>query len=97
MNERVVGIPQLYLYSGSIIIYGTVMLLINLSEVLEGTNGLSYQLAAVAAVAMIAIGIYEAFTSDPDEYDVAGPVVGLVVLGAVGMTIALLLEFFGVW
>ena len=97
MNNWIAGISQLYLYSGSIIAYGAVMLLLNLSEILEGTSGLSYYLAAVTAVAMIAIGVYEAFTNNPDEYDIAGPVVGLVALGAVGMATTLLFEFFGVW
>ena len=97
MSTRLAGIPTLYLYSGSIIAYGAVMLLLNLSDVLERANGLSYYLAAVTAVAMIAIGVYEAFTNNPDEYDIAGPVVGLVALGAVGMATTLLFEFFGVW
>ena len=97
MSTRIVGFSRLYLYSGSIIVYGVVMLFSNLSGILEGTDGLSYQLAVVAAIAMIAIALHEALTNDPDEYDIASPVVGLVFLGALGMAITLLFDFLGVW
>ena len=97
MSTRIAGFSRLYLYSGSIIVYGVVMLFSNLSGILEGTDGLSYQLAVVAAIAMIAIGLHEALTNDPDEYDIASPVVGLVMLGALGMATVLLFELLGVW
>ncbi|WP_147464893.1 hypothetical protein [Halococcus sp. IIIV-5B] len=76
MSDRIAGIPALYLYSGSIIVYGTVILFNNLPAIRAGTSALAQQIATVAAAGMVIIGIYEAYTKNPDEYDIAGPVVG---------------------
>lgn len=97
MSNRIAGIPTLYLYTGSIIIYGAVILLTNLPAIRAGTSALAQQIATVAAAGMVAIGIYEAITESPDEYDVAGPIVGLLVLGASGLLVATILGFLGVW
>ncbi|RJT07430.1 hypothetical protein [Halococcus sp. IIIV-5B] len=97
VSNRIAGIPTLYLYTGSIIVYGAVILLTNLPAIRAGTSALAQQIAMVAAAGMVVIGIYEVITKSPEEYDVAGPVVGLLVLGASGLLIATLLGFLGVW
>ena len=97
VNERIVGIPRLYLYTGSIILYGIVILLTNLPALQAGTSGLAQEIATVAAVGMVAAGIYEAYTKDPGELDVPDLAVGLLVLGATGFLVSTLIEFFGVW
>ena len=97
MSERVAGVPQLYLYAGSIIVSGSVLFLSNVTSIRAGAGGLSYYIAMICAAGMVVVGLYEAATNDPDEYDVGGTVLGLIMLGALGIATGALLGFFGVW